>query len=137
MVGIVMISHCNVAAELYRVLEFIIGAQQYVEPVGFHPGENKENFKLRVKDAVLKVYREDGVLILVDKFGEIPCNTCIELIGSELKHLNVDFITGLSLPMVLLACKARVYKNLNELVCEVKKSVTGSTIVYSEMVANP
>ena len=134
MVGIVMISHYNTAIELHRTLEFLLGTQQCVESVGLHPGESKENFKLRVKEAVFRVYGDDGVLILIDVFGEIPCNICIELIGSELKHLNVDMVTGLSLPMVLKACKARLFKNLSELVGEVKKAAVGGVIVYSEMV---
>ncbi|ADL07337.1 PTS sugar transporter subunit IIA [Thermosediminibacter oceani] len=133
MVGIVMVSHCNLAPELHKTLETVMGVQQNLESVGLHPGESKENFKLRVAEAVSRVNSGNGVLILADLFGGTPCNACFELMGSEFKNAKIDVITGLNLPMAVQACRESCAKNLKELVDIVKKAARDSVMSYSDM----
>ncbi|TYP55487.1 PTS system mannose-specific IIA component [Thermosediminibacter litoriperuensis] len=128
-----MVSHCNLAPELHKTLETVMGVQQHIESVGLHPGESKENFKLRVVEAVSRVDRGRGVLILADLFGGTPCNACFELIGSELRNARIDILTGLNLPMAVKACRARHVKSLKELVSVVKKAATEGVMSYAEM----
>ncbi|MCG0276849.1 MAG: PTS sugar transporter subunit IIA [Thermosediminibacteraceae bacterium] len=136
MIGIVLISHCNLAGEIHKTVEMIMGNQQCLQSVDLHPGESKENFKLRVKEAVFKVDRGKGVLILADFFGGTPCNACLELMGSEFRNAKVDILTGLNLPMAVKACKECRVKSLEELVSVVKRAAKDSVMSYSELVTN-
>ncbi|MEO1338264.1 MAG: PTS fructose transporter subunit IIA, partial [Myxococcota bacterium] len=51
----------------------------------------------QIRDAVLRVERGDGVLILADMFGGTAANVALRLVGQH----QVEIVTGCNLPMLL------------------------------------
>ena len=99
MVGVVVVTHGNLAAELVRTAELILGPLDQVKAVGFLPHEPEEDMWSRLKAAVAAVDTGDGVLILVDMYGGTPSNLSLKL----LERGRVEVVTGVSLPMLLKA----------------------------------
>ena len=124
MVGIVIVGHCNFAAELYAVLKTIVGDIEHVEPVTFEQGEAPEKSIKKVAAAVQKVDAGQGVLILTDMFGGTPSN----LSYSFLEEGKVEVISGVNLPILIKAVESRNKMALGELAKELevygKKSIS-------------
>lgn len=133
MPGIVLVSHGNLAVALLKTLEMIMGQQDGVEAVGLHIGEGMESFRERVREAVLKVYDGEGVLIFADLFGGTPFNSCAGLIATREITIPLDIVTGMNLPMVIEACTHKRKKSLKELVEAVKSVAVSGIKFYSDL----
>ncbi len=99
MVGLVVVTHGNLASELVRTAQLILGPLEQVQAVGFHPHEPENDMFARLESAVTAMDTGDGVLILVDMFGGTPSNLSLRL----LQPGKVEVVTGVSLPMLLKA----------------------------------
>ena len=97
MVGIVLVAHCNLADEFMQALKLIGGEIDNICPVQFNPDDTPEASLKKITEAVRKVDRGTGVLILTDMFGGTPSN----LSFSFLKDNQIDIITGVNLPMLI------------------------------------
>jgi PTS system mannose-specific IIA component len=67
-----------------------------------------EEIKEKISEAVRRVDRGKGILILTDMFGGTPSNICL----SFLKEWKIEVITGVNLPMLL---KLSTYEGEGEL----------------------
>ncbi|WP_276875962.1 PTS sugar transporter subunit IIA [Anaerococcus hydrogenalis] len=112
---IVISCHGNVAKELIKSVEMIIGENDNLIPIAFLPGEGREDLLNKYKDS-LKSEKND-VLFLTDIFGGSPFNAAFEYVYGN----DSDVITGVSLPLLIdvidlsdkLNSPKEVYKNLN------------------------
>ena len=75
MIGIIIVTHGNLALELKSAMEHILGIQKNIEIISIKP----------------------GVIILTDMFGGTPSNLAISL----LKIGKVEIISGVNLPMLI------------------------------------
>lgn len=97
MVGVVVITHGEFGAELVRTAFGIAGAQEGVEAVGFFPSEKREDLLQHTIEAINKVDKGDGTLLLTDLFGA----SCSTVPSALLEEKRVEIITGVNLPMLL------------------------------------
>ena len=97
MVGIVLVAHCNLAEEFMQTLRLIAGEIDNFCPVRFNPDDSPEDSLKKIADAVKKVDRGKGVLILTDMFGGTPSNLSLTL----LEEGKVEVLTGVNLPMLI------------------------------------
>lgn len=97
MVGVVMVTHCNLAVELATVLESIVGKVEQLKTVAFQPGFSPDAAHKKISTAIKKVNSGDGVLILTDMFGGTPSNISL----SFLEDNSVEVLTGMNLPMLI------------------------------------
>ena len=97
MIGLVLVGHGELARVLLDTATEIVGP---IEPaialsVGRH--ENVKDVEDRIREAVAKVNRGAGVLVLADMFGGTASNVALQLLGD----LPIEIVTGFSLPMLL------------------------------------
>ena len=114
MVGVVVITHCDLAKELLRVASLIVGddrALEGMEALSVQVSEMNEDLRKRIASAVRKADRGQGVLILTDMFGGTPSNLSL----SFLKEGEVEVVTGVNLPMMVALANYRGGKSLQEL----------------------
>ncbi|GAF68022.1 unnamed protein product [marine sediment metagenome] len=97
MVGIVIVGHCNLAEELYRVVKMIVGEVENICPVYVDLNEPPEDSIKKVAKAIQKVDKGDGALVLTDMFGGTPSNLSL----SFLEEGKVEVLTGVNLPMLI------------------------------------
>jgi mannose PTS system EIIA component len=96
-VGVVVVTHGQLAHELVNAAEMIAGQLPRFEAValGWHDDPNAA--KDQIAAAIARVRGDDGVLVLTDMFGGTPSNLGITF----LEDGAVEVVTGVNLPMVV------------------------------------
>lgn len=98
---IVVSCHGNVAEEIIKSAEMIVGEIEDIFPVSFMPGEGRED--LLEKYSNLLGSAKDDVIFLCDVFGGSPYNAAFEYVFSY----EADVISGVSLPLLIDVCELR------------------------------
>jgi len=130
MVGLVIVCHGNLGAELISVAEIIVGKIDGAEPVSIGSVFDVDSAREEVGAAIKRVYGPEGVLILTDMFGGTPSNLSLSFLDEE---KNIEVITGVNLPMVVKFANHRKDKGLKELVSVVRDGGLKSIITASDM----
>lgn len=101
MVGVLILSHGNLARELLSAAETVAGHPQSFEALTLSWTEEVSEARGRVGEALRRLDEGDGVLILTDMFGNTPSNVAL----SFEEPGKVEVVSGVNLPMVVrLAC---------------------------------
>lgn len=104
-IGIIAVSHCELAEEMLRVAELIVGHLPACKAISFDPQQSVEDMVRRIRDAIQEVDRGKGVLILTDLFGGTPANVSLSFLGPK-----VEVVCGMNVPMLikLAGCRADI-----------------------------
>ncbi|MBW2568275.1 MAG: PTS sugar transporter subunit IIA [Deltaproteobacteria bacterium] len=112
MTGIVIVTHSQLGDALIDAAVFILGSRpECMESVSIDLNEKADKLRLMIADAIKKVKKKEGVLILTDMFGGTPSN----LSYSFLEEGKVEVISGVNLPVLIRAVNTREKMNLSEL----------------------
>jgi PTS system mannose-specific IIA component len=116
LIGVVAVSHCNIAKEMIAAAELIIGPLENCRALCFEPNQPVEDMIKLVKDAIREVDQGKGVLILTDLFGGTPANISLSFVGPK-----VEVVCGLNLPMLIKLAGVRTGYTLGEAATLVKE----------------
>ncbi len=103
MIGLVFVTHGNLASEFISAMEHVVGKQEQVECVCIGPNDDMDERRLEILNKAKSVDSGKGVLLLTDMFGGTPSNLAMSVIG----HGNFDVIAGVNLPMIIKLSSAR------------------------------
>jgi PTS system mannose-specific IIA component len=125
MIGILIVTHCQLGEALIDASEFIIGSKpENTESVSIDLNVSAEKLRKIIADGMKRVGQEDGVLILTDMFGGTPSN----LSYTFLEEGRVEVVSGVNLPMLIKAVNTRGNMKVDELAALVeafgKKSIS-------------
>lgn len=125
MIGILIVTHCELGSALIDAAQFIVGARpEDTESVSIDLKESAEKLRKKILDGVKKVDRNQGVLILTDMFGGTPSN----LSYTFLEEGRIEVVSGVNLPMLVKALNIRANQELGQLAATVetfgKKSIS-------------
>ncbi len=125
MIGIVIVTHCQLGEALIEAAEFIIGKRpESLESVSIDLSENAEKLRNKISQGIKNVEGQEGVLILTDMFGGTPSN----LSYSFLEEGRIEVLAGVNLPILIQAANIRKKMKLDELVSNLeifgKKSIS-------------
>lgn len=95
MIGVVVATHGNLAQEMIRTAEAVVGKLAQVAAVSVVA--SKADVRRGIEDAIRSVDTGEGVVLLTDLMGGSPTNLCL----SFLTERNVEVVTGVNLPMLL------------------------------------
>jgi len=109
MIGIVIVSHGNLAAESLRILEHIVGKQKNIETISIESNDSINERRLDLLKSIKNVDSGNGVIILSDMFGGTPSNIAI----SALKKSKIEVIAGFNLPMLITLVSEREKSTLD------------------------
>ncbi len=113
MIGLVIISHGDLASSFVSVMELIGGIQPNVKAISIQANNNNmEEQRGIVISAIKEVDQGKGVILLTDLFGGTPSNLAISALGIK----NVEVIAGINLPMLLKLISIRNHASLQEAV---------------------
>ena len=96
MIGVVVVTHGQLATELLNAAETIVGELPRFTAVSIGWHEDTEDARSEIADAVARVNGGRGVLVLTDMFGGTPSNLAMTFLGDR-----VEVITGVNLPMLI------------------------------------
>ena len=105
MIGIILISHGNLAEGLLDAAKMITGEVEKIVCIGLQPEDDIDLLVDRIGGAANQVDDGDGVLLMVDLFGASPFNASGRLVLAE--KGNLELITGMNLPMLVEILVAR------------------------------
>ena len=112
MIGIVVVTHCQLGEALIGAAEFIIGSRPAsLESVSIDLNENAEKLRNKISQGIKNVKGQEGVLILTDMFGGTPSN----LSYSFLEEGRIEVLAGVNLPILIQAASMREKMKLDEL----------------------
>jgi len=97
MIGVVVVTHGQLATELVNAAEMIVGElpQFTAVSIGWHDDVN--DAREDIAQAIELVRGEQGVLLLTDMFGGTPSNLGMTFLEKD----RVEVVTGVNLPMLI------------------------------------
>jgi len=95
MVGIVLISHGDLAKGIMSSASMLVPQLENVTSLTLWPDDNPDEFQQKIEAAVKAADTGDGGFILADMLGGTPANRAMYCLGDK-----VRMMTGLSLPML-------------------------------------
>jgi mannose/fructose/sorbose-specific phosphotransferase system IIA component len=98
LVGIVLVSHGNMAEGMIDAARMIVGELEGVLAVSLQEMDAIEDLMGRIEAALSEVDNGEGALILVDAFGASPFNASARL---AMQREKTEVVTGMNLPMLL------------------------------------
>ena len=128
MVGLVIVCHEDMGAELVRAAEMIVGRIEAVETVSVKQDSAPETLRDRIQSAIKKVDRKKGVMLFTDMFGGTPSNIALAFLGD-----SVEVVSGVNLSMVIKFANHRDEKTLPELARLVQEAAQKSIVIASLM----
>jgi PTS system mannose-specific IIA component len=101
-VGVVVVTHGQLASELLNAAEMIVGdLPRFVAvSIGWH--DDVDVARDLIEQSIRKVDAGQGVLLLTDMFGGTPANLGL----SFLEAGRLEVLTGVNLPMLISLAKA-------------------------------
>jgi mannose PTS system EIIA component len=97
MIGVVVVTHGQLATELLNAAETIVGDLPRFTAVSIGWHEDVQDARDEIARAIGRVDAEHGVLLLTDMFGGTPSNLGMTF----LEVGKVEVLTGANLPMLL------------------------------------
>lgn len=114
MIGMVLVSHGQLATEFRAAMEHVVGRQKQVAVVCIGPEDDMDTRRNEIVDAIRGVDTGGGVVVLTDMFGGTPSNLAI----SAMNGSNVEVVAGINLPMLVKLAKVRECAPLTEAVVQ-------------------
>lgn len=112
MIGLVLVTHGNLANEFISAMQHVVGKQERVAAVCIGPEDDMEMRRSEIMRKVEEVNSGDGVVVLTDMFGGTPSNLAISLMD----HAPVEIIAGVNLPMLIKIASLRKEHDLKQTV---------------------
>lgn len=103
MIGIVIVTHGDLAKEFRAALEHVVGTQSQIATICIRPDDNMEERRSAILKAIREVDKGDGSVLLTDMFGGTPSNLAI----SVMEDSRVEVIAGINLPMLVKLARVR------------------------------
>ncbi len=129
MIGVVVVTHGQLATELVNAAETIVGdlPQFAAVSIGWH--DDVDDAREEIRQAIARVQGADGALILTDMFGGTPANLGLTFLEAD----RVEVITGVNLPMLIKLAGAQKASNLLGVAREMREHGRNAIWVASDL----
>ena len=108
MIGLVLVTHGNLAKEFLSAMQHVVGKQEQIDTVCIGPNDDTEIRRDEIIKKVDAVNSGDGVVLLTDMFGGTPSNLAISIMD----RANVEILAGINLPMLIKIASLRKDHNM-------------------------
>jgi PTS system mannose-specific IIA component len=132
-IGVLILSHYQLADELVAALQHIVGELPHVRAIGLAPARaTPEDMRAQIDKAIREVDFGQGVLVLVDMFGGTPSNLSLAF----LEEGRVEVVTGVNLPMLVKVARQKPDTTIHELAETARDYGRRNISVASDLLAN-
>ncbi|MGD0185529.1 MAG: PTS sugar transporter subunit IIA [Roseiarcus sp.] len=116
MIGMVLVTHGQLATGFRAALEHVVGPQSRFETITIGPEDDMEQRRADILGAVGRVQDGSGVVLLTDMFGGTPSNLAISVMDGG----RIEVICGINLPMLIKLATLRDTMDLDHAVIEAR-----------------
>ena len=136
-VGVVVVTHGQLATELVNSAEMIVGDLPSFAAVSIGWHDDVEHAKEEIGRAIARVRGSmgekpeespPGVLVLTDMFGGTPANLAVTFVSE-----HVEVITGVNLPMLIKLARPQRQTELLTLAREMREDGRNAIWVASDL----
>ena len=128
MIGVVVVTHGQLATELVNAAEMIVGDLPHVTAVSIGWHDDVNDAREDIAKAIERVRGEDGVLLLTDMFGGTPSNLGMTFLAKD----RLEVITGVNLPMLIKLAGSRQSTDLMAVAKEMQEHGRNAIWVASD-----
>lgn len=97
-IGIVVVGHGRIAAEMVDTLTSVVGRLDAIEGVACSPSDDGDAVRGRVLAAMARVDRGTGIVIFTDMLGDTASNVALEIARTR---ADVEMVAGVNMPMLM------------------------------------
>ncbi len=126
MIGIIVVTHGNLASELVSAARTIVGEILDIRAVSIGWADEATAAREAIETAIQEV-GASGALVLTDMFGGTPTNLSLPSLSA-----SIEIVTGVNLPMLIKATALREGE-LREIARVVRDQGRGAIEVASEV----
>lgn len=108
MIGLVLVTHGQLAEEFRHAVEHVVGPQDNFETVSIGADDDMAQRRSDIISAVARADTGAGVVVLTDMFGGTPSNLAISVMEAG----RVEVIAGMNLPMLIKLTSVRKADNM-------------------------
>ena len=127
-VGVVVVTHGQLAAELVNAAEAIVCDLANIAAVSIGWHDDVEHAREEIGAAIERVATEIGTLVLTDMFGGTPSNLSVTF----LQPGRTEVVTGVNLPMLLKLANLRETVDLKAIARTVREHGQSAVWVASD-----
>ena len=129
MIGVVVITHGQLATELVNAAEMIVGDLPRFTAVSIGWHDDVNDAREDIAAAIDRVRGDSGVLLLTDMFGGTPSNLGMTFLEKD----HVEVITGVNLPMLIKLASLRSSSDLLGVAHEMREHGRNAIWVASDL----
>ena len=129
MIGVLLVTHKELAEALITVCDLILGRQDGVAAISLDPHASPEECRQQIQRGLAQVNNGNGVIILTDMLGGTPSNLTLTF----LQEGKVEVVTGVNLPMLMKLSQLREEKDLVQVALTLKQFGQKGIAVASEV----
>lgn len=131
MIGVVVVTHGQLAAELVSAAETIVGdlPQMKAVSIGWH--EDVQDARQEIEAAITAVSGPEGVIIATDMFGGTPANLGITFLETG----KIEVVTGVNLPMLIKLAGLRATSNVLDVARQIREHGRNAIWVASDLLS--
>jgi len=131
MIGVVVVTHGQLATELVNAAETIVGdlPNFFAVSIGWH--EDVQDARAEIGAAIEKVAQPGGVLLMTDMFGGTPSNLGLTFLETH----KVEIVTGVNLPMLIKAASVKDGASLIDVACALREHGKNAIWVASDLLS--
>jgi len=133
MIGMVLVTHGAIGAELLNALNGIVGPQAQAKAIGIGADDNMETCRDAIFAAIKDVNTGDGIVLLTDMYGGTPNNLAI----ASMPRSHAVVLAGVNLPMLIKLASVRSSMPLLDAVREAEMAGRKYIQLVSETIAPP
>lgn len=129
LIGVVVVTHGQLANELVNAAEMIVGDLPHFAAVSIGWHADVESARQEIQGAIVRVQRPGGVLVLTDMFGGTPANLGVTFLEED----RVEVITGVNLPMLIKLARLQASSDLLAVAREMREHGRHAIWVASDL----
>jgi PTS system mannose-specific IIA component len=129
LIGVVVVTHGQLATELVNAAEMIVGDLPHFAAVAIGWHVDVGSARLEIQQAIARVQKPAGVLVLTDMFGGTPANLGVTF----LEENRVEVITGVNLPMLIKLARPQASSDLLAIAREMREHGRNAIWVASDL----
>ena len=137
MIGLVIITHGQLAKGFIEALEHVVGPRENIRTICIYPEDNIDKQRENILETAKEVDSGQGVIFLTDLFGGTPSNLAISALGME----SIEVIAGINLPMLIHLARLPEGTSLKEAVAQGqeagRKYIHAASILLDEKSVGP